>query len=270
MERLEIGLLGPLMVTVGGTSVVPSAAKQRRLLALLAVNLGREVGMGAIEEELWAGCPPTGPAAAVQTYVKQLRRRIAAATSLMPGRADAKEILSRGYTGYRLDMPESGIDARDFEAAVREGTRALAAGEDERGARLLAAGLAMWRGPALDDVQPGGALRAEALRLDEVRLAALEARIGADLRLGRHTHLVSELTALTSLYPLQESLHAQLILALYRSGRPSRALEVFRWLRETCVRELGIEPSRRLQELHRSVLACDPLLDSPTPSLATF
>lgn len=275
MQGLEIGVLGQLMVTVDGRSVVPTAAKQRRLLALLAINLGREVGMSAIVEELWEGCPPAGPTAAVQTYVKQLRQRI---TAVLPG-ADverAKQILGRGNTGYRLGRPDAGVDARDFEATVRRAQCLLETGEHRDGARLLAAGLAMWRGPALDDVRTGGALRAEALRLDEVRLAALEDRIGADLRLGRHARLISELTALTSLYPLQESLHAQLILALHRGGRTSRALEVFRRLRETSVRELGIEPSRALQSLHRSVLAGDPVLDAPVldaqapPSLVPF
>ncbi|MFE2327065.1 BTAD domain-containing putative transcriptional regulator [Streptomyces sp. NPDC059385] len=261
-QRLEIGLLGPLVITVDGRSVVPSAAKQRVLLALLSVNLGREVGMGAIVEELWGGCPPNGPAAAVQTYVKHLRHRIS-----QSGDADPKEVVARGYGGYRLGSAMALVDAREFETTVTEANRALAAGDDARGADLLRSGLAMWRGPALGDVRQGGALRAEALRLDEVRLAALEARIGAELRLGAHTRLVSELTALTSLYPLQENLHAHLIVALYRSGRASRALEVFRRLRSTYVRELGIEPSRRLQELHQAVLGCDPTLDPPVPTL---
>ncbi|WP_329391647.1 AfsR/SARP family transcriptional regulator (plasmid) [Streptomyces sp. NBC_01351] len=265
MERLEIGLLGPLVITVDGRSVVPSAAKQRGLLALLSVNLGREVGMGAIVEELWGGCPPSGPAAAVQTYVKHLRHRIAEVSG-----ADPKEIVARGYGGYRLGSAVAQVDAQDFEATVTEANRALATGDDERGAELLRSGLAKWRGPALGDVQQGGVLRAEALRLDEVRLAALESRIAAELRLGAHTRLVSELTGLTSLYPLQENLHAHLIVALYRSGRASRALEVFRRLRSTYVKELGIEPSRRLQELHRSVLGCDPMLEPPVPSLASL
>ncbi|HET6856289.1 MAG TPA: AfsR/SARP family transcriptional regulator, partial [Streptomyces sp.] len=130
--------------------------------------------------------------------------------------------------------------------------------------------LSRWRGPAFDDVLPGPALRAEALRLEEVRLAALEARITADLDLGRHAALVSELAALASRSPLQENLHAQLMVALHRCGRSSHALAVFRRLRESCVQELGIEPSRRLQELHRSVLARDPVLDAPAPSLTAF
>lgn len=270
MAYLGIGLLGPFAASVGGASIVPSASKQRRLLALLAIGAGREVGMAAIAEELWQGCPPAGPSAAVQTYVKQLRQRIAAAASRLSPCIDSKEILVRGHSGYRLFMPEVRVDGREFELLVRQGHQAVADGEDERGVRLLSEGLAMWRGPALGDVRSSGALRAEALRLDEVRLAAVETRIEAELRLGRHVHLVSELTSLTALHPLQESLHAQLIVALYRSGRPSQALEAFRRLRETTVRELGIEPSRRLQELHRWVLAGEPLLDAPARTLAAF
>ncbi|MFD5653621.1 MULTISPECIES: BTAD domain-containing putative transcriptional regulator [unclassified Streptomyces] len=270
MVYLDIGMLGPFTASVDGVSIVPSAAKQRRLLALLAVGGGRETSMAAIAEELWEGCPPAGPAAAVQTYVKQLRQRIAAAVSLRTPCVDPKEILSRGHSGYRLDMPDVRVDARVFERLVREGERAIGRGEDRQGVRLLSDALTLWRGQALSDVRSSGALRAEALRLDEVRLAAVQSRIDAELRLGQHAHLVSELTALTTLHPLQENLHAQFIVALYRSGRPSQALEAFRRLREASVRELGIEPSRRLQELHRWVLTGEPLLDAPSYTLTAF
>ncbi|MEU1513071.1 AfsR/SARP family transcriptional regulator [Streptomyces sp. NPDC005811] len=270
MAYLDIGLLGSFTAAVGGTSIVPSAAKQRRLLALLAVGAGREMSMAAIAEELWEGRPPAGPSAAVQTYVKQLRQRIATAVSRVTPHVDPKEILSRGHSGYRLGMPDVRLDAEEFERLVRQAEQAIGRGEDERGALLLSDGLALWRGQALSDVRASGALRAEALRLDEVRLAAVQSRIDAELRLGRHVHLVSELTALTTLHPLQENLHAQLMVALYRSGRPSQALEAFRRLRETSVGELGIEPSRRLQELHRWVLAGEPLLDAPVRTLTAF
>lgn len=203
MTRLEIGLLGPLVVKVNGVAIVPSAAKQRRLLALMAVSAGRDVGMSAIAEELWAGLPPAGPTAAVQTYVKQLRQRIAATTPPAPD-IEPKGVLSRGHTGYRLGTDDTHVDARDFEAVVARAMRLIARGEDEEGARLLTGGLSRWRGRALEDVREGGILRAEALRLDELRLAALEARIAADLRLGRHAHVISELTALTCRHPLQE------------------------------------------------------------------
>lgn len=270
MAYLDIGLLGSFTASVGGASIVPSAAKQRRLLALLAVGCGREISMAVIAEELWEGCPPAGPSAAVQTYVKQLRQRIATAVSRLTLCVDPKEVLSRGHSGYRLDMPEVRVDAREFESLVRQGEQAVNRGEDEQGVQLLSEGLALWRGQALSDVRMSGVLRAEALRLDEVRLAAVQSRIDADLRLGRHVHLVSELTALTTLHPLQEHLHAQFIVALYRSGRSSQALEAFRRLRAESVRELGIEPSRRLQELHRWVLAGEPLLDARVRTLTAF
>ncbi|MEU6439261.1 AfsR/SARP family transcriptional regulator [Streptomyces sp. NPDC047046] len=270
MSNLDIGLLGPFTATVGGVSIVPSASQQRRLLALLATAAGREVSMATITDELWEGCPPAGPSAAVQTYVKQLRQRIAPAASRLAPGVSAKEILARGHGGYLLGMPRTRLDADDFEDLVRQGNRAIAEGEDERGVRLLSAGLGLWRGQALSDVRVSGALLAEALRLDEARLTAVENRIEAELRLGRHSQLLSELTALTTLHPLQESLHAHLIVALYRSGRPSQALEAFRRLREATVGELGIEPSRRLQELHRWVLADEPRLDAPVRALVAF
>ncbi|MET9357168.1 AfsR/SARP family transcriptional regulator [Streptomyces sp. NPDC006617] len=210
--------------------------------------------------------PPAGPSAAVQTYVKQLRQRIAATSRRTPC-VDPKEVLSRGHSGYRLDMPDVRVDARVFERLVREGEQAIGRGEDRQGVLLLSDALTLWRGQVLSDVRSSGALRAEALRLDEVRLAAVQSRIDAELRLGQHVHLVSELTALTTLHPLQENLHAQFIVALYRSGRP---LEAFRRLREASVRELGIEPSRRLQELHRWVLTGEPLLDAPSYTLTAF
>ncbi|WP_326700501.1 AfsR/SARP family transcriptional regulator [Streptomyces sp. NBC_01754] len=269
MGDVTIGLLGPLVVTVNGASVVPSAAKPRCLLALLAASPGREVGMAAIADELWEERPPGGPTATVQTYIKQLRGNIAAALGPAPG-VSAHDVLSRGHTGYQLNVPAGGLDTRQFEREARRGTRTLGEGDSDLAARLLATALSRWRGPALDGVRRGPALRAEALRLEEARLTTLETRITADLMRGRHTELVSELIGLTSRHPLVESLHAQLMLALHRSGRSSQALEVFRRLRETYVRELGLEPSRRLQELHRSVLADAPQLDAPMTSLAAF
>jgi DNA-binding SARP family transcriptional activator len=270
MAHLDVGLLGPFTMSVNDASVVPSAAKQRRLLALLAVGAGRETSMSAIVEELWGGLPPAHPTAAVQTYVKQLRQRIAAATCGLVPPVDPKDVLGRGHSGYRLALAGARVDAREFEGLVRQGHETLARGEDEQGARLLSRGLALWRGPALSGVRASGVLRAEALRLDEMRLAALESRIDAELRLGLHAVLVSELTALAALHPLQENLHAQLIVALYRSGRQSQALEAFRRLRETSVRELGIEPSRRIRQLHQEVLTGDPLLEAAVRAPAAF
>ncbi|MFI6345307.1 BTAD domain-containing putative transcriptional regulator [Streptomyces sp. NPDC050560] len=262
---MEIGTLGPLVVRIDGTSIVPSAAKPRQLLALLAVSPGREVTMSAITEELWDAEPPSGPVGVVQTYVKQLRRSITTALGPAHG-TDAKALLRRGYYGYALDLPGAPCEARRFEDLTARGLRALGEGGpegDEEASRLLTRALATWRGDALAGIRAGRPLRAEALRLEETRSAALEGRITADLRLGRHASVVGELAALAERFPLQENLHAQLMLALYRCGRPFHALETFRRLRRSCVEELGIEPSAPLQRLHRAVLCGDPSLEAP-------
>ncbi|MFE7980530.1 BTAD domain-containing putative transcriptional regulator [Streptomyces shenzhenensis] len=266
---MEIGVLGPLVVSIDGTSVVPSAAKPRQLLALLAVNAGWDVNVATLTEELWESSPPSGPAGVVQTYVKQLRRAIGHA--LGPEHEHApKEVLSRSYAGYALHMPAPVLEADLFQQLSGRGLRALESGDDETAAKLLGEALAMWRGPVLADVRIGPALRVELLRLEEARRSALEGRITADLRLGRHAEVIGELLALTERFPLQESLHALLMLALYRCGRSWQALEIFRKLRASTAQELGIEPSLRLQKLHRAILAADPQLDLTVPSLAAF
>ncbi|MEU6090405.1 AfsR/SARP family transcriptional regulator [Streptomyces sp. NPDC047085] len=260
---METGILGPLVVRVAGTSVVPTAAKPRQMLALLAVNVGRDVSMATLVEELWDGSPPGGPAGVVQTYVKQLRHALAsAAAGLGPGAPQAKELLSRGHTGYALNLPGATTEAQAFQELAEAGLRAAAPdGDAETAARLLRQALALWRGPVFADVRTGPVLHAEGLRLEEARQAVLEARLAADLRLGRHAEILGELAALTERFPFQENLHALLMAALYRNGRSWQALEAFRRLRATCVRELGIEPSPRLQRLHQAILDPDPRSD---------
>ncbi|OII67157.1 MULTISPECIES: AfsR/SARP family transcriptional regulator [unclassified Streptomyces] len=266
---MKIGVLGPLVVEICGTSVVPTAAKPRQMLALLAVNAGGDVKVTTLTEELWDASPPNGPAGVVQTYVKQLRRAIGLA--LGPEHECApKDILSRSYAGYVLNLPKYAIDAEVFQQLTARGLRALAGGEDAAASSLLADALALWRGPVLGDVPIGPALRVESLRLEETRRSALEGRITADLRLGRHAEVIAELLALTERFPLEEKLHGLLMLALYRSGRSWQALEIFRKLRASTVEELGIEPSLRIQRLHREILAADPRLDTALPTLAPF
>ncbi|MEV6948872.1 AfsR/SARP family transcriptional regulator [Streptomyces sp. NPDC051172] len=266
---MEVGVLGPLVVTVNGTSLVPSAAKPRQVLALLAANLGRHVSLGAIVQELWGDETPGRPTAVVQTYVKQLRRALS--TALVPtGGPDAKEVLSRTHTGYVLDLPGVDVDAREFEWMTLRGQQALARHEAEEAAVLLDKALAVWRGPALVDVRTGSVLQTEVRRLDEARRSALESRMSAYLLLGRHAELIGELGVLTTRYPLQESLHALLIVSLHRCSRSGEALEVYRRLRAAMVGELGIEPSQRLQRLHHAILRDDPALEPPTAGLAVF
>lgn len=254
-------MLGPLNARVGPASVVPSAPKPRQVLALLALNRGNPVGVSALVDELWGDRPPRSAEATLHTYVKQLRRMIGSA--LGPDHVlGPKDVLRRVPVGYRLDAPPDAMDVSRFERLASAGRAALEAGADAEGSELLVSALRLWRGPALADVSPGPVLRAEVLRLEELRLTALEERFGAELRLGRHRALLGELTALASRYPLHESLHAQLMIALHRSGRSWQSLELFRCLRRVLSDELGLEPSVRVRQLHEAILRGDTSLDA--------
>ena len=168
---------------------------------------------------------------------------------------------SRG--GYALAVDAERIDALRFERLVDEGRAALADDDPARAAELLRSALALWRGPALGDLAYERFAQDEVARLEELRLAAVEERIEADLRLGRHVELVAELEGLVREHPLRERLRAQHMLALYRSGRQADALESFRDARRSLVDELGLEPGRELRELEQAILAQDPALDPP-------
>ncbi|GAB2721754.1 AfsR/SARP family transcriptional regulator [Kitasatospora kifunensis] len=257
----DIRLLGPLRATISDVDVLPAAAKPRQVLALLAVRAGQIVTVAALTEELWGERPPRSAVTTLQTYVLQLRRRIATALGGQSGAA-AKELLATVHGGYRLLVPAEEVDLHRARTLIERGRRALAVGEDQAGGRLLHQALALWDGPMLVDVPKGRQLGIECLSLAEVRLGALELRIEADLRLGRHAELLAELTVLTAEQPLHEVLHAQHMLALHRSGRSVAALEVFRRLRARLVGETGLEPSSRVQRLHQAILAGHPGLET--------
>jgi SARP family transcriptional regulator, regulator of embCAB operon len=256
---VDIGLLGALDVRENGVSIAPTAPKPRQVLALLALRADRMVPVPALVEELWAGAPPRSARTTLQTYVLQLREHIAAAlrTGSGPGDAaapSAKDVLTTLPGGYLLASGGGGSDIREFERLRELGCRAMD-DEDFAGAsRTLRQALDLWTGPPFADVHTGAHLAMEARRLEESRLCALDQRIEADLRLGRHRELLAELTVLTSRYRSHENLHAQFMLALYRSGRRGEALHVYQRLRTLLVRELGLEPSARLRRLQQSIL----------------
>lgn len=256
---MDIGLLGALDVRENGVSIAPTAPKPRQVLALLALRADRMVPVPALVEELWAGAPPRSARTTLQTYVLQLREHIAAAlrTGSGPGDAaapSAKDVLTTLPGGYLLASGGGGSDIREFERLRELGCRAMD-DEDFAGAsRTLRQALDLWTGPPFADVHTGAHLAMEARRLEESRLCALDQRIEADLRLGRHCELLAELTVLTSRYRSHENLHAQFMLALYRSGRRGEALHVYQRLRTLLVRELGLEPSARLRRLQQSIL----------------
>lgn len=259
---MQIELLGILNVRENGVSITPTAPKPRQALALLALHADQVVPVSSLIDELWAGRPPRSARTTLQTYVLQLRDLISlalekesAADGSAAGRPrSAKDVLVTSPGGYMLVSGGGTGDVREFERLAGMGYRALDAGDFQAASPLLREALALWTGPAFADVQTGALLETEARRLEESRLCALEQRIEADLRLGRHRELLADLTMLTSRYRTHENLHAQFMLALYRSGRRSEALDVYQRLRDTLVRGLGLEPSQRLRRLQQSIL----------------
>lgn len=249
---LSIGLLGPLALRLGQRQVTTSAPKQRQVLALLALSPGRAVTVPTLVDELWGDNPPRSYATTLQTYILQLRNALARAA---PGTLDARALLSTRRFGYQLDEDAYDTDVGLFDRRVRAG-RALAAGGDHRAAsEELSRALELWRGAALVDVRMGRVLELEAATLEEYRLTALELRIEADLRLGRHADLLGELTFVAAKHPMNENLCAFLMTALYRAGHVGRSLQTFHRLRSVLNSELGIEPCPRLQRLQASIVS---------------
>ncbi len=263
---MQFSILGPLSMTSGGKSFTPSAPKQRQLLSLLLVSANQLVSVESCVEELWEDRPPNTARATLHTYIRHLRRAVSQPHregQAEGGAADGKEILKTRDLGYQLIVQPGQLDLHAFERQVKRALLALTKGDDATGAALLGEALATWRGPVLAEVHTGPILQAYVASLAEYRLSLLEQRIEADLRLGRHHQLIWELTELTAQHPTHESLHAQLMLALYRSGRSAQALEVFHRLRRVLASELGIEPTPRMHRFHRAVLASDPALEPP-------
>ena len=244
----EFRLLGPVEAVVDGKPVPLPAAKPRALLTVLLLSRNRVIPVGELIDELWGEAPPETATKALQGYVSQLRKAIG---------ADRIVTQSRGYS---LRVDEGELDLDRFEQLVREGRERLAAGEAKVASERLGDALSLWRGRPLAEFSEPFARDAGA-RLEEARLAALGDRIEADFALGGHARLVSELEQLVAAEPFRERLRAQLMLALYRSGRQTEALDVYRRTRETLVDELGIEPSEELQELEQAILRHDKSLD---------
>ncbi len=255
MTRMEIRLLGPLDALDGGRPLALGAPRSRALLAVLALSPGRVVPSSRLIDDLWGEVIPGSAAKMVQIHVSQLRKALPAG------------VLVTRSPGYLIDLPAEAVDLGRAEAGIAAGRAALAAGDPGRAAELLGAALALWRGPALTEF-PEPFAAGEARRIEELRLAATEDRIAADLALGRHPDVVAEVTALIERNPLRERLRELAMLALYRSGRQAEALAAYRDARRTLGDELGIEPSEALRELERRILRQDPALTLRAPSPA--
>ena len=234
---MEFRILGPLEVIDGGRSLSLGGTRQRAMLALLLTRPNEVVSTDRLIDELWGAQPPKTALNTIQYYVSQLRKAFG-----------ADRIVTRP-PGYRIEVRPGELDLQRFESLVQ--------GDD---AEALREGLALWRGPALADLAFEPFAQAETVRLEELRMAALERRLQLDLEHGREADLVGELEALIAEHPLRERLRGQLMLALYRSGRQADALAAYQEARRRLVESLGIEPSPPLQELERAILRQDPQL----------
>jgi WD40 repeat protein/DNA-binding SARP family transcriptional activator len=254
-SRLDFRILGPLAVQVDGVSVPIGGPKQRALLALLLLSANRVVSRERLIVELFAEQSLNSADHALRNQVSRLRKVLAAAAGHEP------RLVARA-PGYLLRVEPGELDLEHFERLVASGRESLAAGDPARAAKSLREAERLWRGRPLADLEFEPFARVEVERLEELRLAAVEERIDAELVLGRQLALVPELEALGAEHPYRERFHAQLMLALYRSGRQAEGLEVYRRAHTLLTEELGLEPSIELQELERAILVQDPSLNA--------
>jgi DNA-binding SARP family transcriptional activator len=253
---MEFGILGPLEVRDGARTLALGSPKQRAVLALLLLHANQVVATDRLIDQLWSEEPPETVKVVLQGYVSGLRKALGASA------------ITTRASGYVIEVEPDRLDLHRFESLVAQGRAAGAAGELDSAAAALRQALGLWRGPALADFAYEPFAQTPILRLEELRLTALEDRFEADLGLGRHTELVGELEALVAEHPLRERLRGQLMLALYRSARQAEALDAYQETRRVLVDELGIEPTKALQDLERAILRQDPELELPSQAAA--
>jgi predicted ATPase/DNA-binding SARP family transcriptional activator len=241
--RVRIGVLGPLEVRdTGGTLVPVGGARLRSLLIRLAIGDGRPVSVDRLADDLWADGGPADAANAIQALVSRLRN------------AAGRDCVEHSPAGYRLAIDPAEVDARAFENLVVAARDVLADGDQAAGAAMLAQALGLWRGPALADVADAPFAAAPITRLSELRLAAIEDRVDADLSLGRGAGLVPELQELAAAHPLRERLRGQLMRALQAAGRQADALTAYEDTRRVLADQLGVDPSPGLAAVHLAIL----------------
>jgi DNA-binding SARP family transcriptional activator len=241
---VEFRLLGPVEVAHEGRDIDVPIGKQLNLLTLLLLHANQVVSVDRIIDALWGEDPPAKATAGVHTHVSHLRRSLAVAGDI---------VLTR-EPGYVLRVLPGQLDVEQFEACFSQGRAAAAAARWEEAREVFTRGLALHRGPALSQCAAEPFALLAARRMEEMGLAMVEARIEADLAVGRHHEVVPELEALTEAHPFRERLAALRMLALYRSGRQAEALRVYQELRKELAAELGIDPSPALRRLETAIL----------------
>jgi DNA-binding SARP family transcriptional activator len=249
---VEFRILGPLEILDGDRLLVLKGSRVRALLVLLLTSANEVVSADRLVDELWGARPPRSAANALQYHVSRLRRALS-----------REDVIVTREPGYLIRVEPDQLDLLRFERLVADARDA----QPEDAARILREALALWRGPALADLERESFAQVEIRRLEELRVVALERRIDADLALGRGADLVGELEALTRKHPYRETLRAHLMQALYGAGREAEALEVYRQTRRMLVEELGIEPGPAIQQLEQAILRQDPALKSARPAV---
>ena len=251
---MEFRILGPLEVWDEGGEVSLGGPRPRALLAVLLLHPNEVVPTDRLIDELWGEDSPERAVDALRVHVSRLRKAL------------PQDVLTTRSPGYVVRVEPDALDLHRFERLVDEGRGLLARGLAADASKRLREALSLWRGPALADFAYQSFAQTAIARLEEIRLAAVELRMDADLVLGRNDELVAELEALVAEHPLRERLRSHLMTALYRSGRQAEALDAYQDVRRALVDELGIDPGPPLQELERAILRQDPALDVEVPA----
>jgi DNA-binding SARP family transcriptional activator/pimeloyl-ACP methyl ester carboxylesterase len=251
---VRVSLLGSLQVEDGEGPIALGAAKERSLVAALALSPGSVVSTDSLITALWGDDPPAAARKTLQTYVWNLRQALGA------------DVITTEPPGYVLQIETDDVDLVRFRALVRDGEAAMRAGDATTASERLREALGQWRGDPFAGVASHTGLAAEAVRLQEERLSALDARVAADLAAGRHADIVGELEVLVHDHPYRERLWGYLMTALYRCGRQADALAAYQRARDLLTSELGLEPGGELQRIEAAILRQNPSLAAPTPS----
>ncbi|MFG1790308.1 BTAD domain-containing putative transcriptional regulator [Nocardia sp. NPDC049149] len=250
---LDVRVLGPVRLLVGGEPVAVGGPKPRALLAALTVNRRRAVSSAALADMVWNEDPPDSYAASLQVFVSNIRK------ALRNSGVDPAAVLRTESSGYRLEVAEDACDLGRFEATREAATRAAEIGDHNGASQLFGAALREWSGRALADLAGLQFADGFATAMDEERLLVASARIDAEIACGRASSVIGELVSMTTEQPLREPLWGQLITALYLSGRQADALDACRRVRAVLAEELGIDPGPALIELEQRVLRQEPL-----------
>jgi len=255
---VQYSVLGPLQIVDDSSAQpvirTPQATKAKILLATLLCRANQIVPLDQLIDSMWGRGGPRNAKATLHVYVSQIRRTLAEPKQPNP--------IVTCPAGYLVRVDDGCLDSETFESLVREGRSHLDNREYEEAAAVLSRALRMWHGSPLHGLMDSSTLRTFAIRLDELRLSAIEMRVEANLALGLDRHLIGELLTLVNDHPYRESFYRQLMIALYRSERQSEALRVYSRLRTTLNHELGLEPCRMLKLLQQAILRADHAVES--------